>query len=484
MSGYLAQQVSPITPEILAVLETRGLDAEAFVSLDLGIGESKSSAGALAVPFYDGDEIESLQVLDPRSGVTLKHLSPSGLPYNINAARDPALADQPLIVVDDVAGCWAALIAGFPRSIAIPTTPAASLLHHLMKFGLAWQDEREIVVCTFADDAGNALREGLAAIFGRARCKWVRYPEGCRCLGDVLRQFKAKGIQETIQRASWLALPDIYSMSELPEPPENQALDTGIVGLKEHYRVRRGDPAVVSGVPGAGKTTFVNEVACRMAERHAWRTVFASFEQRPKPDHRRALRTFHAQKLEMHMSAEERAKADAWIEERFGFLMANDDTETSLDWLLERMAAAVHRFDAGLCVIDPWNELEHVRPPDMTQTEYTGMAIRAIKRFAKKHRVHVIVVAHPAKLMRDRNGKYPKPTLYDIADSAHWANKPDLGVLIWRDGPEPGLPTNIVVAKSRYYSEIGRPGAITGIWNGSTGRYEVTAGGANGDRSE
>ena len=280
-------------------------------------------------------------------------------------------------------------------------------------------------------------------------------------------------VQETLKRAQWLALPDIYSMSELPEPPENPAFDTGIVGLREHYRVRRGDFSVVSGIPGAGKTSFVNELVCRMAQLHGWRTVFASFEQRPKPDHRRALRTFHAQKLEKHMCAVERAAADAWIEDHFRFLMPDDDTETSLDWLLGRMAAAVLRFDAGLVVIDPWNELEHVRPPNMTQTEYTGTAIRSIKRFAKKHRVHVIVVAHPAKLMRDKNGQYPKPTLYDIADSAHWANKPDVGVLIWRDGPEPGLPTKIIVAKSRYHSEIGRPGAITGIWNESTGRYTI-----------
>ena len=132
------------------------------------------------------------------------------------------------------------------------------------------------------------------------------------------------------------------------------------------------------------------------------------------------------------------------------------------------------RFDPSLVVIDPWNELEHVRPHGMTQTEYTGMAIRAIKRFAKTHRVHVIVVAHPAKLMRDRDGKYPKPTLYDIADSAHWANKPDVGVLIWREGPESHLPTQIAVVKSRYHSEIGRPGVIRGIWNESTGRYTIT----------
>ena len=74
-------------------------------------------------------------------------------------------------------------------------------------------------------------------------------------------------------------------------------MDTGIVGLKEHFRVRRGDLTVVTGVPGDGKTSFVNEVVCRLALAYGWRTIFGSFEQRPEPDHRRALRPSTARSL-------------------------------------------------------------------------------------------------------------------------------------------------------------------------------------------
>jgi len=479
----LAQQIAPISPEALALLEAHGFDAEAFLRLDLGIGGYRPNAGALAVPYFDRDSIVSLKLLDPRHLGTLKHLLPSSLPYNVNAARAPELADLPLIVADDEAGCWAALMAGCSRSIAMPAAQGDGLLRAMANIEEGWKDAREVVICTYDDDAGHTLREVLATAFGRARCKWARYPAGCYGLRGTLQKFGVAGVQQSIARAQWLALPDVYSMADIPEPPEVPAFDTGIVGLKEHYRVRRGDLCVVSGVPGAGKTSFVNELVCRMALAHGWRAVFASFEQRPKPDHRRALRTFHAQKLEKHMSAEERSAADSWIEKHFRFLVPHDDTESSLDWLLERMADAVLRFDAALCVLDPWNELEHVRSREMTQTEYTGTAIRAIKRFAKRHRVHVIVVAHPAKMTRGKDGKYPQPTLYDIADSAHWANKPDVGVLIWREGPEPGLPTKIVVAKSRYHSEIGRPGAITGIWNEVTGRYTITDDGSRSHAS-
>jgi len=128
-----------------------------------------------------------------------------------------------------------------------------------------------------------------------------------------------------------------------------------------------------------------------------------------------------------------------------------------------------------LYIIDPWNEMEHVKPKDMTQTEYTGFAIRQLKKFATKYEVHVMVVAHPAKLQRGRqDGKYPVPSLYDIADSAHWANKPDLGIIVHKQNPEDNL-TTVIVQKSRYRDEIGIPGEYELMFDANT-KYFSKAG--------
>lgn len=484
MLADAVESIGPMSPELLAMLEARGFDAEAFLKLNLGVGESKQRAGTLAIPFYDGRNIVSMKFrsLDAGAGGfgQAKQVGPGGIFYNLNCLRDPELANEPLIVAEGEPGCWAALLAGFPRSIGIPIASADGRRQPYVEQSEAlWKDVKEIILCTYDDDAGNALRQDVAAAFGKSRCKWVRYPKGCYDLPGALREFGVRGVQESIRRAQWLAVPDIYAMSDLPEPPLNPAVGTGIVGLDDHFRLRRGDLTIVTGIPGHGKTSFVNEAVCRLAQKHGWRAIFGSFEQRPVPDHRRALRTFHAQKLEKMMSAAERESADAFIHKHFRFLVPDDETEASLEWLLETMAAAVHRFDPHVIVIDPWNELEHVRPKEMTQTEYTGWAIKSLKRFAKRERVHIIVVAHPAKMLRNKqDGKYPCPTLYDIADSAHWYNKPDLGVVIWREGADPSLPTSIIVAKSRYHSEIGRPGTIKGQWNEHNGRYTIIDDGA------
>ena len=75
------------------------------------------------------------------------------------------------------------------------------------------------------------------------------------------------------------------------------------------------------------------------------RTIWASFEQRAKPDHRPNLRTFYPEKREIDMTPDEKAAADKWIDDHFRFLVPDDDTEASLDWLLDTLGAAVARFD-------------------------------------------------------------------------------------------------------------------------------------------
>ena len=82
-----------------------------------------------------------------------------------------------------------------------------------------------------------------------------------------------------LNRALWMEIDGLYRMSELPPLPETPPHDSGFPGLAPHFRLRPGDVTVVTGIPGHGKTTVVNDIACRMVERHKWRVAFASFEQ-------------------------------------------------------------------------------------------------------------------------------------------------------------------------------------------------------------
>jgi twinkle protein len=81
------------------------------------------------------------------------------------------------------------------------------------------------------------------------------------------------------------------------------------------------------------------------------------------------------------------------------------------------------------------------------------------------------VVAHPTKLAKDRDGKVPMPTLYDISDSAAWMNKPDVGIIVHQD--EGGVLLR--VAKSRYHDRIGKPGTVRLSFSPWVARFEAGA---------
>jgi twinkle protein len=104
----------------------------------------------------------------------------------------------------------------------------------------------------------------------------------------------------------------------------------------------------------------------------------------------------------------------------------------------------------------------------MTETEYIGQSLSKIKRFAAQRGVHVWVVAHPAKIHGEAGRATPVPSLYDISGSANWANKSDLGIVVYRN--EETTNSDIHIKKCRFKS-IGSKGVVSLRYDKITGRY-------------
>jgi twinkle protein len=464
------------------ILEARGLDAEILARF--GVATSDRLGGdCVVIPYLRaGRAVNHKYRTIAGDKRFCQDANAAKVFWNWDAIGDPTLKDYPLIVTEGEFDALSAIQAGYPRVVSVPDGAPAEEIgdKETAKYSFldtapqALRDVREIILATDGDGPGVNLMNDLALRLGKARCKWVRYPKGCKDLNDALKTYGIRGVTETIARAQWIAVDGVYRMSELPPVEAAKPFDIGFPVLSDHYNVRLGDLCVVTGIPSHGKSSFINEVCVRLVKRYGWTVAFASFEQRPQIDHRRNLRTLYSGKLVVHMSPQELAAADDWIDRHFSFLVPNEDDDVTLQWVLERAAASVIQHGARVVVIDPWNEMDHVRPPDMSLTEYTGFAIKQFRKFAMKHRIHLIVAAHPAKMRRGEDGKYPTPSLYDISDSAHWFNKPDVGIVVHRTGAHADDPAvEIRVAKSRYHDEIGRPGIVNASFNPETRTYTM-----------
>ena len=465
-----------LSESILSIIEARGIDIE--LCSRLGLDEcDKFGKNTLLIPYLEGGVVVNRKYRTITGDKKFaQDADARKVFWNVDCLSDATLDGQPLIITEGEFDAIAAIQAGYGRVVSVPDgapSREVGLNQDSRKYSYIAEAQKvlagvkEIILAVDSDGPGVNLLNDLSVRLGKARCKWVKYPKGCKDLNDALKRFGVGGVVETINRAQWMRVDGVYKMSELPPLPVLDGLDTGIPGLGKHFRLRPGDFSIVTGIPSHGKSSFVNEVADRMARSHGWKTAFASFEQKPQIDHRRALRTLFTGYRVIDCTPAQIAEADRWIDEMYSFIVPSEDDDVTLDWALERCAAAVVQHDAKLVVIDPWNEMDHIRPPDMTLTEYTGFAIKQFKKFSSKYQCHVMVVAHPAKMRREGD-TIPVPTLYDISDSAHGVNKSDLGVVIHRVDENDTL---VRVQKSRYHDQIGVPGDVHLTYNPRTGRY-------------
>ena len=159
-----------------------------------------------------------------------------------------------------------------------------------------------------------------------------------------------------------------------------------------------------------------------------------------------------------------------WLGEHFSFILPDED-DLTVNGVLRLARSLVYRKGIKGLVIDPWNELDHSRTSNQSETEYISDSLTKIRRFARKYGVHVWLVAHPTKLQKQTNGKYPVPTPYDVSGSAHWRNKADNCLAVWRDLSElDSKEVQVHVQKIRF-KEVGQIGMVELVYDYLTGRY-------------
>lgn len=240
--------------------------------------------------------------------------------------------------------------------------------------------------------------------------------------------------------------------------------------LAKLYTIKKRQFTVITGIPGAGKSAFLDGMLMNLAIRSDWKFAICSVENQPLEDHLSVLLEIYTgqpfsdgptPRMDQHTMD----RALEFIEDHFVFVLPDEDQRT-----LAGIIELVNRVEANGVVVDPWNELEHRRPSQMTETEYVSQELSRMRHQARMKDQHWWLVAHPTKLQKDKaTGKYHVPTLYDIAGSAHFRNKCDFGLVVWRDTEE-NAPTTVFVQKVRF-RWCGQLGQCDLYFDRVTGRF-------------
>lgn len=415
-------------------LQNRGIPSDLAARLGITAG-SKGEAQWLSIPYRLDGQI-----------VNRKHRRIDEKQHSMDKGGKLCLWNAEVltgvgevIITEGEFDALAVMAAGFERVVSVPNGAPAERIDdpvNANRYSFLWEHEAALkgienfVLATDGDKPGRALAHDLAAILGPERCKFIEYPEGCKDLNEVLVSHGEREVVRLIVEAKPFPVAGIYSMSDFPEAQELRAMDTGIEALDPFMSLVLGSFTVFSGYSNMGKSTVMNTIVAHCLSRNV-PVCIASFETAPKPILRDGIaRAMIGCSFDQFPRHPERQAAYEVIEKRLSVISnaMDDDTDIDLEQYLELCRVAVVRHGAKLIILDPWNEIEHKRQHDETETDYIGRAIRALKRFARRYNVALWVVAHPTK----PQGKSGPPGLYDIAGSANWANKADYGLIYHR----------------------------------------------------
>ncbi|KAK1280204.1 hypothetical protein QJS04_geneDACA022393 [Acorus gramineus] len=264
-----------------------------------------------------------------------------------------------------------------------------------------------IILATDADAPGQALAEELARRLGRERCWRVTWPmknenDVCKDANEVLMYFGPEALKNVIENAELYPIRGLFNFSDYFHE------------IDAYYRCHGYELGVSTGWEALNNLYRVQEHARKLLEKHIKKPFF---------------KARYAETVE-RMSELELEEGKKWLNETFHLIRCENDSLPSINWVLELAKAAVLRHGVRGLVIDPYNELDHQRPPNQTETEYVSQILTRIKRFAQHHSCHVWFVAHPRQLQHWSGGP---PNMYDISGSAHFINKCDNGIVVHRN---------------------------------------------------
>ena len=279
---------------------------------------------------------------------------------------------------------------------------------------------KDIILCTDTDEAGLSLRNELARRFGKHRCKYVDFGD-YKDANDMLVSEGKQLLKECLLNPKNFPLEGIVNINDIWDDVLNFN-DKGITNYgigfgssDEYLKIALSEWSLISGIPNSGKSDVVDQICCNLALQNDFRIGMFAPESFPYEGHIKRI----ANKLnEKNCDNNILNASKNFIEEHFYFVKIDLENLT-LKSILDKFRDLVLQKGINICVIDPWNMLDHT---DQKDHSYIGRMLSEITQFCQQTNTHLFLVAHPRKMEQNENG-YKIPTPYDISGSADFFNK-------------------------------------------------------------
>lgn len=379
--------------------------------------------------------------------------------YNIDSVKD----SKEVIICEGEIDALTFYQCGFKNVISVPNGANLNTnnLIYLDNCIELLENIEVFYLATDNDIAGRKLRIDLAERLGIEKCKYIEFEE----YKDANDLYKFKGqseITNAFNNAKNFPLEGVFTIEdidlEINDMYQNgldNGVETGMTEFDTKLRFAKGYITTITGVPGHGKSDFLDQIALKLNIKNDWKFAFYSPENKPTRLHISKLarklvgkKWFGQNRIELN----ELNQVKEFLNKKFWFIKPEKDF--TLDSILKhvKQLKATNGIDAF--VIDAWNKLEHKY--GQSETKYIGESLDKLATFCEENNVHCFLVAHPTKILKNKETQmYEIPNLYNISGSANFYNKTDNGLTIYRNYQTEKTEVYIQKVKFSHWGEVG-----------------------------
>lgn len=416
----------------------RGISKNVIDYLDI----REDSHGNGVFNFYDTNDVLTMvkyrpaRTVEKHSGQPKtwcqKDADTSALLFNMNRVN----TSKPLLITEGETDCASAIEAGYINTVSVPL--GAGNLHWIEE-NWDWLNNFEsIIIWSDNDEPGIKMRKECIYRLGTWRTKYISTPEffekenGKRVplkdINDCLQVGGKEFVMNLISEAKDVPVKSVVDYSEIEELDISQmdGVKTGIKPLDDELlKIFYGTLTVLSGRPGSGKTSIIDQTIARTIDDGS--PVFLFSKEMPERMSANWFNTIIAGRRNMveRTSRDNRKyyivpqaiqkKMQAYYNKKL--FIYRDDEPNDVDSVLKSAEECVRKFGCKLIVLDNLMMIDLNCSESDKNTAQTNL-INALIKFAAKFNVAVVLIAHPRKT-QDTNSDIE---MYDISGTSNIIN--------------------------------------------------------------
>lgn len=397
--------------------------------------------------------------------------------YNIDAIKDAKEA----IIVEGEFDCLSFCECGYYNTISVPN--GAKNFQFLDNCIDDLNHIEKIYIAVDNDEAGIELRKELIRRIGSERCFIVDFGE-FKDANDVLIHKGKESVLKCINEAKAIPINGIQFVSDVFDEMLNSfrygkqlGTTTYLPTLDPHWKWRNGEVTIWTGYMNEGKSCFLSQLCVLKAKNEGYKFAVFCPENYPISEYYDELIHCYVGKstdksYRNVMTEDEYIQASQFIHEHFFAIMP--ENEFYYDLILEKMQFLIRKAGVNACIIDPYNQVEHLMEKGQREDLYISKFMSKMKRFAIDNNVSFHLVAHQVTPMFKGKEDYPQPDGYKIKGGGTFADKADNVIAVWRPYRRSDSTNNsvdIIVSKIKKQKLVGIPGDIRIYYDVAKNQY-------------